>query len=363
MRVGTVCYATDQGIAHLARDFWRAGLITDVLVFRHGRRPTHLGWYEKSGDDPFVTKNDTSQRYWGELVGRPFNGPAVDAMLAAVDVMLFFETPFDWGFLDYCRRRGVRTAIVPMYECTPVSRPFEPDLWVCPSKLDQEYFPGSPRVPIPVPHGITWTARTAPATRFIHNAGNLGLREHKGTRQLLEAMRLVTKPVRLFVRAQDTEAMARLLSSFPEYSRSRNTTLAEVQYKPGATVGVYNRPADYGVLFSDGEVYVAPEKYNGLSLPLIEAFASGLCVCTTDRFPHNDWLPTEPLIPVKSYARARASGGCNEYDEAVVDPADVARTLDRLYGRDVSRHSELGRKFGEAHSWEKLRPVWKDVLS
>ena len=43
MTIGTVCYATDQGLAHLAKDFRDAGVIQEALVFRHpsGRRPTH----------------------------------------------------------------------------------------------------------------------------------------------------------------------------------------------------------------------------------------------------------------------------------------------------------------------------------
>lgn len=336
MRCGTVTYATSQGISHLSKSFYDAGVITDVMVFRHGSRPSHMEWY------PYAT----------ELVNRPFNGPAVDAFLSRVDVMMFFENPFDWGFLQYCRDRGKKTVIVPMYECTPVRRPFEPDKWICPSKLDLEYFPGSPYLPIPVDEP-RWELRTR-ARRWLHNGGNLGLREHKGTRQILQAMQHVKSPISLTVRAQDDAGLHKIIAEVPSCKRDPRITFHYGQH-------------DRATLFDEHDVFVMAEKYNGLSLPLAEARAAGMVVVTSDRFPMNDWLPTSFLIRVNKYIKAKVGGPYNEYDEAVVEPELIAAMIDYAYyyGETIGMtdYSLSACEWYETMSWETLKPRWIEELS
>ena len=337
MRVGTICYATEQGIGHLPKDFYDAGVITDVMVFRHGSRPTRTEWY------PPGTV---------ELVGRPFGGPVVDDFLRRVDVMFFVESPFDWGFLGYCRDRGVKTVVMPMYECTPVRRPHEPDRWACPSKLDLDYFPGSPYVPVPVPDRVRlgWRQRTR-IRRWLHNGGNLGLRGHKGTLEILQAMSFVKSDIEILVRAQDTAGLRKLVDRCPGVLEDRRVTIS---YDPVP----YDRlfPAEY-------DAFIMAEKYNGLSLPLAEARASGMLVVTSDRFPMNDWLPREHLIPVAGYTRERVGGPYNVYDEAHVRPEDIAATIDRLHGLNVTEYSRSGREWAEEHSWSRLKARWLEVLT
>ncbi len=194
-RVGTIAFATRQGIGWLPKWFRDNGVIQETMVFRHGSRKSHaVEWYGLSD----------------ELVGRPFNGPLIDEFLDRIEVLLFFETPFDWTFLDYARKRGVKSAIVVMHECCPERRPFEPDLWICPSLLDQrDYCPTSPFLEVPVTLG-TWRQRTT-ATRWLHNGANLGLRHHKGTPEILRAMHLLTTRVDMTIRAQDESGLASIM--------------------------------------------------------------------------------------------------------------------------------------------------------
>ncbi len=348
LRCGSIQYATDQGIAHLCKDFYDAGLVTDVMVFQHGSRPCHAKeWY-----GPDVV----------ELAGRPFNGPVVDAFLAKVDVMLFFETPFDWSFLSYCRERGVRTAIMPMYECCPrqytpsvpgYDRATQPDKWICPSLLDVEYFPGSPFVPVPLPPTLQpWQLRTTAKT-FLHNGGNLGLRGHKGTREIMLAMQHVKSPIQLTIRAQDDAGLHKLLREVPSALSHRD---------PRITYEFGNRPRE--TLFDGHDVFIMAEKYNGLSLPLAEARGCGMVVMTSDRFPMNTWLPTGPLIPVSGYSRATVGGPYNHYDEARVDPETIAEKIDEVYKCEyVEGYSHSAVEWRKSMSWETLKPKWIEVLS
>ena len=342
MRIGTVCYATRQGLGTLAKSFYDGGLVTDVAIFRHSKYQTMSHWYPP----------DTL-----ELVNLPFNGPKVDAWLAQLDWVLFFETPWDFTFPNYCRARGKKTAIVPMYEWwrTDQDSRHRYDKILAPSVLDQALIPGSVFLQIPV-SGQTWHQRTT-AQRFLHNAGHIGFHEHKGTRQILQAMRLVQKSVNMTVRCQP-EAGPSFQKMCDDEGYSREVTMMP---ETGATVtlkvGEFAGPGLYGPEF---DVFVMAEKYNGLSLPLAEARASGMLVVTSDRHPMNTWLPREPLIPVAGYYRSRVGPPYLEFDEARVDPVDIAAKLDSLYGADISEYSQGGKAWAEANSWGKLLPAWRE---
>jgi hypothetical protein len=81
-----------------------------------------------------------------------------------------------------------------------------------------------------------------------------------------------------------------------------------------------------------------------------------------DRFPMSEWLPREPLIPVAGYRKNRIGPPYHEFSEAVFDPKDIAATIDRWYGRDITEYSASGKAWAESMSWAKLRPRYLEVL-
>ncbi len=332
MRVGTVCYATSRGLGHLAKGFYDHDLITDVCVVQHPGVPTNEDWYpnakqvdlRKCGRDAFV-----SYILQDFCVGK--------------DAMLFFETPFDWSLMDYCREHGVRSYLVTMYECTPMSH-VKPYKYLCPSKLDLEYFPEGIEVQLPVEY--PWRQRTV-AEHFVHNGGYLGLRGREGTTLLIEAMQYVKSPIRLTIRVQENVSLTY------QHMAAKDK---RIEYFPQAV--------PYHDLYGIGDVAVLPQKFNGCSLPLMEAYASGMLVMTTNRFPANTWLPNEPMIPVAGYNRGVQVGGpYMKFDEAIIDPRTIAETIDAWYGRDIVGFSRRGEFWAMRNSWEQLRPVWKELLS
>lgn len=319
----------------MAKQFFDSGIVQEAMVWRHTSRgrTNHMEWY------PPGTV---------ELTKRPFRGRGVDQFLEKIDVCLFYETPFDWSFLRYCQDRKVKTALIPMYEWSPVKWTYKPDLLICPSLLDKDYFPEGIFLNVPVDPSH-WKLRTH-ANRFLHNAGNIGCKEHKGTRQLLEAVQHVRHPdFRLTVRAQDTSGLRSIVNDNPHVARDSRVTIeyGEIPYEK---------------LWDDHDVLVAPEKLNGLSLPLQEGWAAGMCVITTDRYPANTWLPRDPLIPVERYEKARQSAGCFEFDLAVVDPRIIAAVLDHWVGKDISQISQDGKAWAEAHSWANMKPKYEKVF-
>lgn len=321
MKVGSFIYATTQGLGILAKDFYDNGVINKPCLIRHGSRHTHEEWYPS--DTPQICSLRTEQAKMREFC-------------ADLDVLLIVETPFDWSLVNFCKENGVKTVLMPMYECMPEKHP-KCDLTLCPSLLDQKYYPDGKFIPVPVK--VNWKQRTQVET-FIHNAGHGGLKGRNGTENVIRAMEHVRSRAKVVVRSQ---------TPIPIPFRHNNLEVNVVELAQ----------AD---LFSSGDAFLFPEKFNGLSLPLQEAYGAGMLVVATDRFPMNTWLPTEPLIPVFRYQPNRI-GGCHPFEEAVLNPKDIAAKIDEWFGRDITEFSQRGRDWAIEHSWEKLGPVYKEAIS
>lgn len=302
---GSIVLATEQGLGYLARDFYDNGVIDMVCVHPHSTRKNHYEWY------PGHVSRET--------------------LLEKCDTLIFFETPFDWRIIREARERGIRTVLIPMYECTRFPFPYEPDEVWTPSALDTRFYGDktTKEVTIPVPNRVKWKLRRK-ALVFVHNAGNGGLGGRNGTKELVEAFRHVKSDARLIVRSQ-----VPVMCDDPRID---------------VRIGTFDD------IWDEGDVFVFPEKFNGLSLPLQEAFASGMAVMAGDRFPMNEWLPAGMLIPVSGYHRERIAV---EFDCAEYDPKEIAATIDSWYGRDISEFSLLGKQFNEKNSWKKLRETYE----
>ena len=71
--------------------------------------------------------------------------------------------------------------------------------------------------------------------------------------------------------------------------------------RPNQKISIERGTRSRGRLFDVGDVFLFPDKFNGLSLPLQEAYASGMAVMSTGRYPASQWLPNDPMIPVDGY--------------------------------------------------------------
>ena len=358
MKVGSICYATSRGLGHLCRDFYKNQVITDVMVMEHGRVPTNWDWY------PGAPKTSLQRM---DLL-------AMQEFCQGKDAMLFFETPFSWSLFEHCRRIGVRTYLVTMYECTPRLH-VPPYAYLCPSVLDYDIFSasvereddtrafkykwkavpgmgGARAVWVDLPVEYPWRRRDK-ALEFVHNGGYLGMKTRagrvtrEGTTTLIEAMKHVKSPISLTIRVQENVP--------PEYVRACDGD-SRIRYLPESV--------QYQELYADGDVCVGAQRWNGCSLPLQEAFASGMLVINTDRYPMNTWLPNGPLVPVRNWLKGSSIGGSYmPFDEADVHPEDLAEKIDEWYGRDICGVSLWGQRWAETMSWSALKPKWMEVLS
>lgn len=333
MNIGTLCFATERGLGYLAKSFYNNGIVTHPATLQHGSIPNLPQWYSDNPNHIHITT-------------QPWLSDRLKGLISNVSMMLFFETPFDWNIIDYCRTVGVKTALITMYECTPEHIPYEPDLYICPSLLDLEFFPREKSVFIPVPVDEPWELRTK-AINFVHNSGYIGLRGRSGTQELIDAIQYVKSPAKITIRSQ-------------------NKSIIDMAYRAGV-VANSNVTVEHGIfpyesLRTGMDVCIAPEKFNGLSLPLQECFASGMLVMTTNRFPANTWLPHAPMIPCRGTTRQRVNGRMKVFDESIIDPKDIAATIDKCYGQDIESYSLLGKHYADNNSWEVLTPIYRQAF-
>lgn len=310
--VGAIVFATHQGLGYLAKDFYDNGIIDKVYIIPHRHRENNYTWY----------KNE-------DKVTSPEG-------LLDCDTILMFETPIEWGIIKDARNKGIKTILMPMYECTQYPLRYVPDMTLAASDLDLQYYPESERINVPVPNWVKWKERKT-AKVFVHNAGNGGIGGRNGTDELVEAMKYVKSPIKLIIRSQTYK-----VESDDDRIEIRRGTVPESE------------------LYDEGDVFIFPEKFNGLSLPMQEAFASGMPVMCGNRFPMNTWLPKEIMIPVDGYKREQLGVA---FDMAIYDPKSIAMTIDSWYGKDISKLSLLGKKFKEENSWKKLKEKYEELMS
>lgn len=354
--VGSVGYATEQGLGHLLRDFHANGVVHSVVVYDHpDGRPTQP-WY---GPDAMrVQGRGFVRRYGRELT----------QWLDSIDVLLCFETPHDWEIVPLAKSRGVRTVLMPMYEWCLLHPPHEFDYYLCPSLLDQRYFPQGTFIPVPVDPS-RWERRTR-VTRFLHNAGGIGSREHKGTRELIKSLRYVGRQsslVEITIRSQNSKALERIVREELEtiemtMPSGGQSTMRRIFIVNNVRVQFEFGGVDYSDLFRGYDALVQPEKYNGLSLPLQEAYAAGMFVMTTDRFPINSWLPKDGLIPFSSTRQVQVAPGHRVIYECVVEPERIAEEIERWNGYDISSYSDAAREWANHHSWRVLKERYQDFF-
>lgn len=310
-RVGSIVLSTDQGLGVLAKSFYDNGIVSEVYVQPHSSRENHYEWYPK-------------------------RVKTMEELLEKIDVLLLFETAFDWRIIPKARKKGIKTVLMPMYECSPFPQPYETDLIICPSLLDLDYYCDKNAYFLPVPVNVPWKERNKALT-FVHNAGNGGLGGRNGTNELIEALPYIEKPVKIIINSQ--------------------VPLRKIT-DPRVTVNIGTQP--YDTIFNEGDVFIFPEKFNGLSLPLQEAYASGMLVMCGDRHPMNSWLPNEPLIPVSKYVQERITN--RKFSSAVFDPKTIARTIDAWYGKDITKFSHMGREWAKKTSWNVLKKEYLELL-
>ena len=321
--VGAIVRNANSGLGNLSWDFYRHGLIQKCLIVP-----------ENNGEHEFPERFGNNTRV---ATGPRFSKRDLDWLLDGIDSLLIFESPYQPFVFRIAKEKGVKTFFMPMHEARIDFHGSNPDVVLCVSDLEMEKnYPGEKiRINVPVDtEKVKWRLREK-AEVFVHNAGHGGIGGRNGTSELVNCIPDIKSDLSIIIRSQGIHF---------DIEDDR------VDFR-------YENVKNYWDLWKEGDVFVLPDKFSGLSLPLQEAFASGMLIITTDRHPLNKWLPTAPMIPVKKL------GVWNNIEMALFDPEDIAKTLDAWYNKDIKEYSLLGKAFAEENSWKKLLPKYKEILT
>jgi hypothetical protein len=346
-RISAIVRSDCGGLGALSRSFHDyLGFFRTVSLSRHaGER--HPRWYSNN--------RVASGGLTVELLGWLCDG---------ADVLLSFETWYGESAPHIAHSMGIRTALMPMYECCPTRGAGleHTDLAICPSLVDlqeiENHTPGlagARRVFLPVPFDARRIEfrRRERAEVFLHSMGHGGIAGRNGTRQVIEAWRNVRSGARLLIRHQ-----APLPIALPPDDRIR---AVERGRSP-------NERDDYWDLWREGDVFLHPHRWDGLSLPIQEALCAGMPVMTTRYWPFCDvrsagWLPPSSqrmAVPVTATTRQRI---CREITAYETTPQEIAAAVDAWYGADLRQASEESRAYAERHSWERLLPAYRRMFA
>lgn len=121
---------------------------------------------------------------------------------------------------------------------------------------------------------------------------------------------------------------------------------------------------DRNSLYASGDVYVAPTRWEGYGLHILEAMACGLPVLTTSGDPMAEYVRnTEWHINVKKVEQMKGPGRFS----ALAHEPDLVSFKERLahwYRKSVREASESNRKLIEReYSWRANRDKWLAMLS
>lgn len=328
--VGSIVYATKSGLGNLAKLLYDSKIIDRVFIAQHQTFSSNLDWYPRQSRETEDIKK----------------------FLESIDTLFLLEAPlpdpFDWTVAQTAKYMGKRVVLMPMYESTPRANLFLMDEIIVPSLLDYKYFEDfNPKfIPVPSSPDVPFRLRKEAYT-FVHNVGHGGIFSRNGTVEIIDALPLIKSDIKLVMRIQP-DADPQLLSLVDSIVDKR--------------VEVVKDHIPFEELWTEGDVFLFPEKFNGLSLPLQEACAAGMLVMAGNRHPINTWLPHQPLIPVSGYFTTKIPWIGIEVKNAIFKPESIADTIDYWAGKGVSYHSASGREWAKANSGQNLKPLYDEIL-
>ena len=324
LKIGIVARVDLGGLGHQAYSFWKhIPQISRELIVLSG-----------IGDDLYRYPKGTICQYGDPTL------EDIDEFLQDIDIVIAFETAYNWNIFSKAKEKGIKIILIPNYEWTTPRLPVEPDLYLCLSKLDYDLMP-EPKVFIQMtvdrkefPFQLRKKAET-----FVFNNGAGGSLNRNGLSELLQAIPLVKSKVRFLIRSQ-------------------------VKFKPPqdprveVRIGAFTHES----LYKEGDMFIFPHKFDGLSLPIQEALSAGMPVISTDIYPHNTYLPKEWLFKPAGNIKGQVFRTRRMIDIAILDPQKIAEKIDEFAGKDITEESKKADKIAESISWDNLQNKFIEIF-
>ncbi|RDH76353.1 glycosyltransferase family 1 protein [Mycolicibacterium moriokaense] len=341
MKLGMLVYATDTGLGRQTELLYRMlkparTMLVDISSLNG--MPVHEDWYEFDVRTRGIPTTSDIERF-----------------LYGIDTLFLCETPLNYRLISRAKERGIRIIMQINPELLDYFvRPNlpRPDVIALPTvwKQDeiQSLLPDTDVIYLPVPvdsHKLRQRHVTKVETYF-HIAGRPAANDRNGTRDFIAAARMAQPhepKIRFLLYCQKPDAEIRRLIN-------------------GTRIELIEHVDDYSDLYAQGDILVLPRRYGGLCLPAQEAVAAGIPVLMPSISPNDSWMPSEWLTDVTRNPRSFKPRGTVEIWDTNVQP--LAQKMLDLY-RDQQAVENMGkqaRDLASSLSWQKLEPVYRDVL-
>ena len=340
-KVGLVGWNTSSGLGYQALDLARHLSIDRWLIPLHPH---------------FATQWMPRVRCRVDVVPLRCGANRLRTWLTGLDWLLFAERPYFSQVVPIARRLGVNVACVPNWEFLHPGLDWLPhvELMICPTRHTYQHV-----CDWRLRYGFGWQAKYGPAPIDV---GRFAFRRRRHCRRFVfvngwgggrgrypdgAPTAYPRKGVELIA------AAARAAPHLPFTVYSQRSNLPPLP----ANVELRAPPADNRRLYDDGDVCVQPSHWEGIGLQLLECQAAGMPLVTTDAPPMNEYRPLA-AVPVSGTEVVLL---CQDQpiSSQLMKAEDLAETLDRIFGTDISEASLRARQFIERErSWTR----WKSAL-
>jgi glycosyltransferase involved in cell wall biosynthesis len=329
MKIGLWGKFDNTGLGTLSWEMFNNIKFDKVLAYRN---VSYTGFKERFPGAVFF---DSKDQITDEVCREFLNG---------LDIFVVLEDPRNWNIFKIAREMGVKGVLMPMYEGFPMydTRIKYIDFYLCPSLLDYDLMPEPKKfLPIPTNRNLVKRRKIKEAKVFVHNGGHGGMYGRNGTSEVLEAMKLVKSDIKMVVRSQQKIAGGNLDPRIE--LRSGNLR-------------------NYWDLYNEGDVIIFPHKFDGVSLPILEAMSAGMPIISQDYYPFNTYLNKDLLIKPERVEKVRFAGNTMEIDMYIPDVKALAEKIDEIANTDVSKYSEENDQLAEKWSWDNLREEYLNTF-
>lgn len=326
-RLGLIARADNSGLGTLSLEFYKHLIPTKTLVITN---QVYKSFPERFNENKAYKTDELSTEQ-------------INDFLDGLDVVLALETPYNWQIFVLARARKIKTVLVSMYECNAKPLLCYPDLIICPSKIDYNSFAyenvDKILLPLPVNRKTLSFKQKHRARIFLHNVGHGGLLGRNGTSELIRAISLVkNKDVKFIIHSQ----------------------IPLIQIDDARITVIVGNVDNYADLYSEGDVYIMPQRLQQISLPVNEAMSCGLPVITTNWEPFKNCLPSTWLIETCNVRVVKLYDRDINYCE--IDLLELANKIDWFADRDINKDSLIADSIADEISWDKLLTRWQNVL-
>ena len=339
MRLGILGYNVNTGIGEMCKTLIEQFSINAFLVSHHTDKTKEV-----------YQPNIPNIRYCQDWTP---NDADLDWLFDNCDIIFTIETDFNSGLFQKAKARGKKTVLFVMWEYF-YDRYKDATVLLCTSKKGYEIVDQPNKVYLPWPIDTSkfpFKERGQSNRIFLHNAGFGGLKNRKGTIEVIKAFFNTISEcpkAKLIINSQKP------LSDYKDDVAPKTNLFNIINIDRRIVWNTKNWPNNIDI-YNEGDVYLYPARYDGQALVAEEAMACGFPTFVTDAKPMNEFSEN-PMFKIRVATNTPFRVENHDVNLNICDIDDLAKKIIWAYGSDLRDVSHKNREIIEKDfSWNR----WK----